>query len=179
MSYELRPLTDYLVALGTDKIPHSKTMFLSHLLSVYTDLKKWDCPEHVVLAGLFHSIYGTEAFQGFALPVERRQEIRDLIGDRAERLAYVNCALTRESLDGSLAEGDAPHLWDRFTEGPLDVTDEEFHDLITMHLCDRLEQVERHGNWEMRRPAWEAMARRLGGIALTSWERIYSAAPAA
>ena len=41
---------------------------------------------------MFHSIYGTEKFQGFTLPLERRAEVRALIGDRAERLAYLNCA---------------------------------------------------------------------------------------
>ena len=39
---------------------------------------------------MFHSIYGTERFQGFTLPLERRGEISALIGERAERLAYLN-----------------------------------------------------------------------------------------
>src|SRR5256885_1877256 len=102
MAHTFREMTDYLVALGVDQVAHSKTRFLSHLIGVYRDLKAWGCPEYLTLAGLFHSIYGTEAFQGFALPVEKRAEIRELIGERAERLAYVNCALTRESLDASL-----------------------------------------------------------------------------
>ena len=42
-------------------------------------------------AGLFHSIYGTEGFQGFTLPFDRRDDIRALIGDRAERLVWVFC----------------------------------------------------------------------------------------
>jgi (p)ppGpp synthase/HD superfamily hydrolase len=171
-------LTDYLRALGTDKVPHSKTPFLAHLIGVYRDLKEWGCEEPLVLAGLFHSIYGTEAFQGFYLPLSKREEIRELIGARAERLAYVNCALTRESLDASLAAGGPPRLWDRFEDRPLEVTEEEFTDLITLHLCDRLEQVGRTGNWPMRRQAWENMARRLGGVALERWERVYSQAPA-
>src|SRR5207253_1498525 len=102
MPHDLKPFTNYLVSLGTDKVPHSKTPFLAHLLGVYTDLKEWGCPEHVVLAGLFHSIYGTEAFQGFSLPLSKRDEVRGLIGERAERLAYLNCALTRETLDASV-----------------------------------------------------------------------------
>lgn len=179
MPRAFRELTDYLVALGTDEVPHSGTRFLSHLLGVYQDLKRWGAPEHLVLAGLFHSIYGTEAFQGYSLPLARRDEIRELIGERAERLAYVNCALTRESLDASLAAGGPPRLWDRFRDAPLEVSDEEFTELITLHLCDRLEQVGRSQNWTLRRQAWERMARRLGGIALESWERVYSQAPSA
>src|SRR4051812_42178262 len=141
MPRPFRELTDYLVGLGVDRVPHSKTRFLSHLIGVHQDLKEWGCPEHLRLAGLFHSIYGTEAFQGFSLPLSRRAEIRELIGDQAERIAYINCALPRESLDASVAAGGPPRLWDRFEDRLLEVTDAEFTELITLHLCDRLEQV--------------------------------------
>jgi hypothetical protein len=174
MAHDFKQLTQFLVVHGTDKVPHSKTPFLAHLIGVYTDLKEWGAPEHLCLAGLFHSIYGTQAFQGFKLPIEERGTIRGLIGERAERLAYVNCALTRDSLDSSVAAGGSPRLWDRFTDAPLEVTDEEFTELITLHLCDRLEQVGRTQNWDLRRQAWENMARRLGGVALESWERVHA-----
>lgn len=173
MARSFKELTGYLVGLGVDKVPHSKTRFLSHLIGVYTDLKEWGCPEHLALAGLFHSIYGTQAFQGFSLPLDRRSEVQELIGERAERLAYINCALTRESLDTSVATGGPPHLWDRFEDRPLEVSDQEFTDLITLHLCDRLEQVGRSQNWDFRRRAWENMARRLDGVALENWQRVY------
>jgi hypothetical protein len=177
VAHDFRRLTDYLVSVGADQIPHSDTRFLSHLIGVYRDLKDWGCEEHVCLAGLFHSIYGTEMFRGFALPLAERATIRDLIGARAERLAYVNCALTRESLDASVADGDAPRLWDRFADTSLQVNEAEFQDLVTLHLCDRLEQVARSGNWDLRRQAWENMARRLGGVAFDNWQRVFSNAP--
>jgi (p)ppGpp synthase/HD superfamily hydrolase len=167
-------MTDYLVALGTDKVPHSNTPFLAHLIGVYRDLKEWDCPEYLAVAGLFHSIYGTEMFQRFSLPLSKRDEIRELIGEHSERIAYANCALTRVSMDGSVAAGGPPRLWDRFQDCPLEIADEDFHDLVTLHLCDRLEQVERTGNWDLRREAWGHMAHRLGGIALESYERVFA-----
>ena len=65
---------------------------------------------------MFHSIYGTEKFQGFTLPLERRQEVRDLIGDRAEYLAYLNCAMDRASFDRAVEQRDAPYqIIDRIT----------------------------------------------------------------
>ena len=42
----------------------------------------------LVNAGLFHSIYGTEGFQAFTVPLSRRPEIRSLIGKRAENTCY-------------------------------------------------------------------------------------------
>jgi hypothetical protein len=173
----MKRVSDYLVGLGTAEVPHTGTRFLSHLLSVARDLKEWGCPEHLQLAGAFHSIYGTEAFAGFALPLTRRAEVQSLVGERAERLAYVNCALTRATLDASVAAGGPPRLWDRFENAPLPVSDEEFTDLLTLHLCDRLEQVARSGNWEVRRESWERMARRLGGVPLERWEAVYGQAP--
>ena len=44
------------------------------------------------LGGLCHSIYGTQGFQGFAFPVEQRDALKEIIGERAEFLAYVTCA---------------------------------------------------------------------------------------
>ena len=178
MEHNFRKLTDYLRSLGTDKVSHSEGNFMGHLIGVYRDLKAWGCEEHLVLAGLFHSIYGTESFQGYCLPWEQRQEVRDLIGERAERLAYVNCLLSRPSLDGSVAAGGPPQLVSRLDGTPIPITDEEYTDLVTLHLCDRLEQVERVGFWDWRRQAWEDMAQRLGGVAQESWSRIYGSAPA-
>ncbi len=177
MAHEFRKLTDYLRSHGTDHVPHSQVPFLAHLIGVYRDLQEWGCAEHVVLAGLFHSIYGTESFQGFALPLSHRPEIRALIGERAEHLAYVNCMLSRSSLDSSVAEGGPPRVVSRTDGTPLALTEDEFTDLITLHLCDRLEQVHRTDSWDWRRTAWENMARRLGGIALERWHRVYDNAP--
>lgn len=173
MAHDFRRLTDFLVSHGTDKIPHSDTPFLAHLIGVYKDLKEWGCEEHVMLAGLFHSIYGTEQFQGFKLPLTDRDTVRELIGEKAERLAYVNCALVRASIDQSAATG-IPQIHDRFTDEPLPITDDEWRDLLTMHLCDRLEQVERTGDWGMRRQAWHDMAHRLGGIPQREYERVFA-----
>ena len=53
MPHDFRKLTDYLVSVGADKVPHTDTRFLSHLIGVYRDLKGWGCEEHVCLAGLF------------------------------------------------------------------------------------------------------------------------------
>jgi hypothetical protein len=173
MAHDFRRLTDFLVGQGTDKVPHSHTPFLAHLIGVYKDLKEWGCEEHVVLAGLFHSIYGTEAFQGFALPLSERGTVRELIGEKAERLAYINCSLTRDSIDQSAAAG-SPQLRNRLTDEPLPITEGEWRDLLTLHLCDRLEQVERMQNWEMRRPAWGHMAVLLGGTPQREYDRIFA-----
>jgi hypothetical protein len=69
-----------------------------HLTATFEILADWDAPEEVTLAGLFHSVYGTEAFDHPSLPPDglSRLKVRNAIGAAAERLAYMFCALERE-----------------------------------------------------------------------------------
>ena len=87
-----KELTDYLLEVGAGEVTHTEKGYLSHAISVYNDLRKWGWNEELARTGIFHSIYGTELFQRFTLPLERRAEVRGLIGERAEWLCWLNCA---------------------------------------------------------------------------------------
>src|SRR4051794_36779853 len=100
MDKDFKRLTDFLVGMGVEQVSHTHKSYLAHLIAVSRTLEAQSFPEEVYRAGMFHSIYGTERFQGFKLPLERRDEVRALIGERAERLAYLNCAMNRASFDG-------------------------------------------------------------------------------
>ena len=174
-----KQLTDFLVELGTDKVPHTNEVFLAHLIAVHRDLKVWGCDEELCRAGMFHSIYGTERFQRFSLPLARRGEIRDLIGPRAERLAYLNSAMDRNSFDRAVFEtGDVYRIVDRFTGEELELPRDEFDDLCRVHLCDWLEQAPRSKEWNYRREAYRRIADRLGGTALEAYREVFSHEPA-
>eukprot|EP00607_Mallomonas_marina_P000867 CAMPEP_0182437676 /NCGR_PEP_ID=MMETSP1167-20130531/85208_1 /TAXON_ID=2988 /ORGANISM="Mallomonas Sp, Strain CCMP3275" /LENGTH=356 /DNA_ID=CAMNT_0024630679 /DNA_START=46 /DNA_END=1116 /DNA_ORIENTATION=+ len=73
--------------------------FDEHLKGVQAILRNWRADEAVSDAGLFHSIYGTEGFQGHSLPLTLRPVVRKVIGDRAERLAWIFCVVDRYSVD--------------------------------------------------------------------------------
>jgi len=136
---------------------------------------KHGCTEEVCRAGMFHSIYGTELFQGFKLPVDRRSEIRDLIGDRAERLAYLNCAMDRASFDRALECGQAPYqIVDRLTGEGVHLNQADFDDLCRVHLYDFLEQVARAQRWDYRRSAYRRMAERLGVDATGAYDMVFT-----
>ncbi len=87
MDQAFKPMTNFLVEIGIEQVPHTHKSYLAHLIAVFRDLEADGCSEDVCRAGMFHSIYGTEKFQGFTLPLERRDEVRSLIGERAEFLA--------------------------------------------------------------------------------------------
>src|SRR5262245_31777323 len=181
MDSSYKQMTDFLVSVGTETVEHSDNSFLAHLIGVYRDMQAAGCTEEVCRAGMFHSIYGTELFQKFHLPLERRPEVRALIGERAERLAYFNCVMDRASFDESVARGDPPHrIIDRLTGKEVLVSTNDFDDLCRVHLYDWLEQVPRtRRGWSYRRDAYRRLAERLGGPALEAYDRVYAAEPAA
>jgi hypothetical protein len=183
MATEMKRMTDFLLGLGIDKIDHTSKSYLAHLVGLYRDLQARGCPEDVCRAGMFHSIYGTELFQGFKLPLERRDDIRALIGERAERLAYLNCAMDRTSFDRTVARGAGPYRFrDRLTGAEVELNRQDFDDLCRIHLYDWIEQVGRSQNWDYRRAAYRNLAEYLNGAARADYDRTFAqeaAAPAA
>jgi hypothetical protein len=156
MPATLKQLTDFLVSLGIEQISHTQKNYLAHLISVYKLMQACGCDEDLCRAGLFHSIYGTEKFQGFKLPLEWRIELARMIGSRAERLAYWNCQMDRGSLDELLTQADEPYLLhDRESGEMMSLTRCELDDLCGVHLFDWLEQAPRSGfGWDYRRQAY-------------------------
>lgn len=41
----------------------------------------------------------TEGFQGVCLPLSKRPEVREVIGEAAELIAFANCVMDRASFD--------------------------------------------------------------------------------
>jgi hypothetical protein len=174
MDKEFKRMTDFLLGIGIEQVPHTHKSYLAHLIAVFRDLESLGCPQDVCRAGMFHSIYGTEKFQGFTLPLDRRDEVRALIGDRAEYLAYLNCAMDRASFDEVLDRKIDPlPIIDRITGQEVQLAQRDFDDLCRVHLVDWLEQVPRSQEWDYRRPAYRRMAERLGQGAVEDYDRVY------
>lgn len=176
----------FLESLGTADVAHTGGDFLHHLRAVHDLLRAHGAPEHIAAAGLFHSIYGTERFQDFTLPLNQRPKVRALIGDQAERLAWLNCVMDRAPFDNAVAEAlagaESAVVNDR--EGAeIPITPNELRDLAQVHLFDWLEQVERSasdqpGGWDYRRQAYEQMAALVGNIAQTLYKAVFAREPA-
>jgi hypothetical protein len=175
MDRDFKRLTSFLVGIGVEQVPHTHKSYLAHLIAVYRILQVQDCSEEVCRAGMFHSIYGTERFQGFTVPLERRGELRALLGERAERLAYLNCAMQRPSFDRVLEQGAPPYrILDRITGEEVELSGEDFDDLCRIHLFDWLEQVPRSAQWDYRRAAYRRMAERLGQAAQQAYASVFA-----
>jgi hypothetical protein len=175
MQPDFKRLTDFLIDEGIGQIGHTGKSYLAHLIGVYRLMESRGCDAELCRAGMFHSIYGTERFQGFRLDLERRGEVRALIGDRAERLAYLNCAMDRASFDRAVAQQGPYQIVDRLTKGEVELSEEDFNDLCRVHLYDWLEQVPRSREWNYRRAAYQGMVRRSGTVAQEAYDRVFAA----
>src|SRR5262249_20750299 len=175
MSVTYKEISNFLVNLGIEKVAHTQKNYLGHLLAVYRFMKDAGCDEDVCRAGMFHSIYGTEKFQGFKLPLERRDAVRALIGDRAERLAYLNCAMDRGSFDQAVEQPALPYeIIDRIRGEPVQLAREDFDVLGGVPVLGGLERGRRWREGGSGGGAYRHRAARLGGSALEPYERVFS-----
>lgn len=84
---------ELLTRVGCDELGHSGRDLLTHLIGTYRILRQQSATEAVCLAGLFHSVYGTSFLQ-CTIAIDRAM-VRQLIGEQAERLAWLFCVLDR------------------------------------------------------------------------------------
>jgi len=181
------------------------TNFDEHLIGVQAILRNWGADEHVCSAGLMHSIYGTEGFQGFKLPLTNRAALRNLLSAPAERLVWIFCMVDRASVDQVVSKemegppSETMEFRSRVELGsfPIALTKQEFLDFIELVLADWLEQVEGASEkenalfgwkvgdaWSYRRVAYEHMAallaarvERLRGVADAMHAQVYAQEP--
>ena len=104
---------DLLLELDTDKNLHSGGALLDHLRGTHDLLHTWGNDRAVSAGGLFHSIYGTQAYQTQSASLEDRQRIRTVIGERAERLAFLFGVSNRGEFFEALDKGRCSALESR------------------------------------------------------------------
>ncbi len=101
---------DLLLDLKADANPHSGGALLDHLRGTHDLLQDWGNDQAVCIGGLFHSIYGTQSYQTQSASLQDRRRIRAVIGERAERLAFLFGVSDRGGFFESL-DRDEPTLW--------------------------------------------------------------------
>ncbi len=135
---------DRLAQLGAAGTWHPSGTLMAHLRGTYDCLARWGCPEYLCLAGLYHSVYGTEAFGAVTMSPEDREQVRARIGERAERLVHLYGLIVRRSLYDNLARGAPYTVIDRTTREEIRLDDlQELADLMTLDVANRLEQLPR------------------------------------
>jgi hypothetical protein len=132
----------YLLANGAAQTSHSGRSLWEHLAGVHRILQASGAADYVCRAGLFHSVYGTRVFKKVTLKPSQRCEVRELIGEPAESLAWAFCNLPRPRLfeaslrqkamdwpPGAVVSGDKNQFW---------------QDLLRVECANLLEQRSLH-----------------------------------
>ena len=138
---------DYLKELHADQTFHSGRTLYEHLCKVEEILRICRCEEEICLAGLYHSVYGTNAFT--VITTTDRDKVKEIIGERAEFLAWLFCNAQRPFcwfcgnnivlIDGSSVFVDDKTLHDlQMIEGANLLEQKCGADLITIFTANRV-----------------------------------------
>lgn len=169
--HSLTPHEDFMRSFGAAHMWHETSDFWAHLEGVGVVLKDWGARQALVDAGTFHSVYGTDRFVFMILPLDMRDQVRQLIGEEAEELVYLNCAFTQDVLYAELQSrsqrwSDNIYITDRFQGKNISISAQMLADIVTLNVANSLEQ-------EIRKPPdWQTSLVR-GGVGPPNFE-LYS-----
>ena len=144
MSLDPTTILQPLIEMGANDLTHNnnKTL-LRHLLNTAMILAAEKQPDHVVLAGLYHSVYGTEFYGCDFLSMhnsDHRNYLSEKIGKDAERLVFLYCSLDRKEFMRYYGQPKKPIRFlqdDQF----LEVTPEEEVDLMSLFSANEAEHL--------------------------------------
>ena len=137
------PKIAFLRQHGADSQGHSNETLLDHLKGTAQLLADWARPAHVCDAGLFHSVYGTESYQKTTIPESLRPQVQELIGEAAERRAWLFGVLSQRQFVSDLNRETEHRIRHRQTDEWVPISTEEQRDLLEMIAANALEQLDR------------------------------------
>lgn len=128
-----------LVALGTNKIKHSKNTLKGHLLRTYDKLRSKGYSTTVCAAGALHSIFGTNAFKTAVLPRDKEEALARLVGKEVIELVTLFRDIKRpKTLEHALATNTLQvELNDG---GTRELTKEQLNSLCAIEAANLLDQ---------------------------------------
>jgi hypothetical protein len=125
-------------AVGAHTQAHSGRSLTDHLLGSHALLRAWQAPAHVCTAALFHSIYGTNAFQHTCLPIAQRATLQACIGTEAEYLAYIFCSINRPQALMEAADGQS--IMQRNSGELIAIPKPMLSELLSIEVANLIEQ---------------------------------------
>ncbi len=143
----------FLRARGADETAHSRGTLLEHLRGTRELLARWGNDADTCAAGLFHSVYGTYVFSHAIVGRDARGSVRAVIGERAERLAWIFCTVDRR---GFFARGPAGGATLAGPDGAeaLTVDRATLARLVEIEAADTVEQLPRRKPRRQREYEW-------------------------
>jgi hypothetical protein len=126
-------------ALGADAFPHLVGSLADHLQRTERLLRAWGSREALCLAGMYHSVYGTEGLEGRLVSVDARAAIADIVGAEAEALVYRFGACARDVFHPRIGTADELRFADRFAGAEYAIDAQALADFCAMTLANEVE----------------------------------------
>jgi hypothetical protein len=124
--------------------PHRTLSLEHHLVNTCNILTSWRQPPHVQYAGLVHSVYSTDTFRHRTFTLDERDRVRELVGEAAERLAYLYCVIDRRELlsavRSSLSTPDVFEVTNRLDGEPVAISRGDAGGLVVVYMANAVEQ---------------------------------------
>ncbi|WP_206956337.1 DUF6817 domain-containing protein [Trinickia acidisoli] len=156
----LQAAREFLIERSAAKRSHSGATLLTHLFGTADILMQCGASEAVVLAGLFHSAYGTASFRDAICQWSERPALVELIGIDAERWVWLFCRTNnRVRTISARLRNEAVPVVDRVTNESLEIGPSDINALASIEIANLLEQNSLGNSWELA-----AHARALGMI---------------
>lgn len=112
------------------ELNHGNSTYINHCFGVYTILNNMGCSNDVCMAGLYHSVYGTDSFD--TTITLSKQTVIELIGVRAEKLVSIFCNIRNRT--------------ECLLNNTLSLEDSIRYDLLCIELANLQEQLGRMDN---------------------------------
>jgi hypothetical protein len=128
-------------ALGANEARPGMRPLMEHLEGTRAVLARWGSSTDICLAGLFHSVYGAEGGRARARDanLDRRNDVRALIGPAAEELAYLYAACERRSLFTNPPDAATLTISDMFEKRDVPVAETTLRALLEMEAANMVE----------------------------------------
>ena len=128
-----------LLAFGAGSFPHYAGSLAEHLQRTERILRAWGSREELCLAGLYHSVYGTEGINGALVPLDARSDVVRIIGAEAEAIVYRFSACARNVFHLRIGSVDELRFADRFTGDEYAIDPQALADFCEMTIANELD----------------------------------------
>lgn len=128
-----------LLALGADRIPHTRGSLAAHLQGTARLLGRWGNRDALCLAGLYHAVYGTAGFEPALSSVTGRSRIAAIIGAEAEAIVYLYGACDRGVFHPRIGGAERLRFADRFARSEYSITEAQLRDFCELTLANEIE----------------------------------------
>jgi hypothetical protein len=132
---------NFLIEIRADKINHHGRTLLEHLKGTQQLLLEWGNNQTIALAGLMHSIYGTQEFKEKAISFKKRPQVTSLLGKKSEELVYLFGVADRREFYKQNNEEPFHVCSSELNNEQVIISKEQYTSLIEIEVANIVEQA--------------------------------------